>query len=431
MAALQNERQSDSSDPAPRLVLVVEPDSRERSRIIELARQAFGRQVLIRGQKSEPEGSTARELKPGDVVIASVALADGKPPHWVRHLCDRAGSPVVIVLTDEEDCDLIARAIRHGVHDCLVKRDLRPSDLARAANRAILHTRLAQQNAKMVDQLRKSNAELDHFVRAMSHDMNANLMVLEDSLRRLKKSHDNAALNEISDGFAHVDACLRESHRFVDDLVTVAKSGKVPTDPSRVELSELVRDVLYQQRSLIQKRGAEVTVDPRLPAVWCHESRVKEILINLIRNALLHGGDHTAPKLAIVGAEPPDGAPKSGYCWVRVYDNGPGISDADRQAIFRPGHRLPNSQAAGTGHGLAIVKKSVEHYGGTVCVDPLCRRGFAVLFSLPEALTVRPPHGAHVREKKQHAARAQQRHKTPSHRIAANHIEPIERPRSR
>jgi len=245
-----------------------------------------------------------------------------------------------------------------------------------------------------------TKAELDHLVRALSHDMSANFMLLENSFWQLKKSlrvlsengrprdEDGDLEGTLGRRVAHVDACLRESKRFLDDLVHLAKTGKVEMEPGRVELTAVVDEVLFEQRELLLERGVEVTVRPLLPAVWCNEGRVKQIVTNLVRNAVHHGCDPIEPRMTI-GPLPSDSIlhveaddTMTGFA---VHDNGPGIPRRHRREIFLPGRRLAQSAADGSGMGLAIVKKIVDHYGGSVCVDPECDEGTTFLVTLPSA----------------------------------------------
>ncbi len=399
MATPKNRNTTSPLFGAPRRVAVVEYDRIERERMVRLAREALGNDIAIDAWSDDNWTDQFDSLAAEDVLIAGIPSRAHVLPPWFTWLVDSPQHPAIILLIDDEDDELVASAIENGAADCLVKHELLSRDLARAVHRALGQRRLAIENAKMVEQLRCTNSDLDHVVRALSHDMNANLMVLEDSVRQLKKSHEAESLAEVSENFAHVDACLQESHRFVDDLVMLAKGGRLPTEPERVELGRIARDVIYEQRALVERRGVKVTIDPRLPAVWCHPSRAKEIVVNLVRNALLHGGSEHSPQLAMVRAEAPEGMSQNGYTWVRIYDDGAGIPDSARETIFEPGQRLAGRGAEGSGLGLSIVKKAIEQYGGTICVDPLCGEGFALLFSLPAVALVGPPHRTRVREK--------------------------------
>lgn len=225
---------------------------------------------------------------------------------------------------------------------------------------------------------------MDHFVRALSHDMAANFMVLEDSLRRLKRKLGHNPLAELTENFAHVEACLRESKRFLDDLVQLGRTGTVDMQAELVPLGPLVREVIFEQRPLLDERGIEVTVAVHLPTVCCNEVRLRQIFTNLIRNAARHGCAASSPQIEIHQIDPPTGA-DSRFVWLRVYDNGRGIPPAAREEIFLPGKRLASAHQDGSGMGLAIVRKAIAHYGGTIFVDANCHEGTAFLFSLPKS----------------------------------------------
>lgn len=234
-------------------------------------------------------------------------------------------------------------------------------------------------------------AEVTKLVGALSHDMAANLMVLESSLKRLKKSHGEKSLGDVASQFAQVDACLRETKRFLDDLRQLSRSGQVQLTPSTLKLEAVVRGVVEEQAALFAERKVCVEIATPLPAVWCNESRLKQVLTNLLRNAALHGCDANAPRIEIsaVMAAEGDRAAKSpaGSIWIRVHDNGPGIPAEHRQAIFEPGRRLEHTKAPGTGLGLSIVAQNVAQMGGRVWIDAESP-GTAFVFSVPAAAAV-------------------------------------------
>lgn len=244
-----------------------------------------------------------------------------------------------------------------------------------------------ERHRHLMSQARQSHEEVDHLVRALSHDMGANFMVLDHSFERLKGLLGRlGGQGEVEEAVCHVEACLRESRRFLDDLVRLAKTGTVEMDPARLEMTRVVDEVLFEQRGLLAERKVQIDVRRPLPLVWCNEHRLKQVLTNLVRNAVRHGCHPDRPQVVISSAESLFGRSASvdrRFAWLRVWDNGPGIPAQFQQEIFLPGRRLEGAQGEGSGMGLAIVKKTVEHYGGTVRVDADCRDGTAIVFSLP------------------------------------------------
>jgi signal transduction histidine kinase len=230
----------------------------------------------------------------------------------------------------------------------------------------------------MVRQLRESHDELQHFVRALSHDMNVNLLLLQASVQELKKGLGPTPLPQVERDVALVDACLKQSRRFLNDMVELGKTGAVQVEPDRVDLQAVVDEVLFEQRAPLQEASVTVHVERPLAAVWCNADRVKQIVVNLLRNAVKHGCDRQAPRITIAAAA--DGADRVA---LRIHDNGPGIPRRYHREIFLPGRRAPGCAADGSGMGLAIVKKIADLYQGDAYVDSACAQGTAMVVTLP------------------------------------------------
>ena len=245
---------------------------------------------------------------------------------------------------------------------------------------------LRREHAQVLQRLQKTHEEVNHFVRALSHDMNVNLILLQTSFQELKKALEKVLPTGIEPDVALVEACLRQSRRYLDDLVELGNTGTVQVQPSRVELSVVIDEVLFEQRPLRDQRQVEVVVPQPLPAVWCNADRVKQIVVNLLRNAVKHGCDRQQPRILVsAGVEespPPEtGLPKR--VALRIHDNGPGIPRRYHQDIFLPGRRAPGCAPEGSGMGLAIVKKIADLYGGDAYVDPHGTPGTTMVVCLP------------------------------------------------
>ena len=185
---------------------------------------------------------------------------------------------------------------------------------------------------------------------------------------------------------AHVRACLDESKRFLGDLARLARTGSVEMQSTRVGLAEVVDEVLFEQRELLAQRNVRVEVARPLGHVWCNRQRVKQIVTNLIRNAIKHGCDpecpaiHVAAERAQVSSRNRGGGP---LVVLRVHDNGPGIEPAQRQRVFLPGVRLRRGGGRGVGHGTGHRpqdRRALRRHG---VGGRARRRGTAILVSLP------------------------------------------------
>lgn len=224
----------------------------------------------------------------------------------------------------------------------------------------------------------------EYLIRALSHDMNANFMVLEGSFSQLSKSIGISSTEELLEQAAHVKACLNESRRYLEDLVDLAKTGTVDMEPDSVDLRQAIEEVVYAQNDLIRSRGVLLKIKGKMPTLWCNRKRVKQILTNLIRNALKYGCDPQQPEITICATSPSETMSS-----LQVHDNGSGIPEDFQEKIFLPGVRLPSATSEGSGMGLAIVRRIAEHYGGTVRLHSNPSDGTTFFVHLPILFSVK------------------------------------------
>jgi signal transduction histidine kinase len=258
---------------------------------------------------------------------------------------------------------------------------------------------LSQQADRLARSVGSVESQVDQLLGTIAHDLGANLLIAETSCRDLQRAlaDDPRAAAEAA---THLAACLRQSRRFLADVGTLARTGSVSMEAARVDLDAAVRDVLFEQKDLLAERGVRVDVRGPLGTAWAHPLRARQVLTNLVRNALRHAFDgwlgssaaspqRDEPRIEIAPTMPPEFdrglPPRGGRLWLRLSDNGRGIPPAWRQRVFQPGQRAPGAAEDGSGLGLAIVRRIIEYYGGTIHVDPQHAPGASFVFSLPAA----------------------------------------------
>ena len=175
-------------------------------------------------------------------------------------------------------------------------------------------------------------------------------------------------------GYA-VDGANR-MQELINDLLAYARLGRqdepfVPTDCA--EIFDATRDAL---KAVIEECGARVTCDA-LPRVLADRGQIQHLFQNLIGNAIKYRGKR--PPEVHVSAERRNGA------WIfAVRDNGIGIEPEYFERIFEVFQRLhTRSEQPGTGIGLAIAQKVVEHHGGRIWVDSRPGAGSTFYFTIP------------------------------------------------
>ncbi|MBI3978219.1 MAG: GAF domain-containing protein [Chloroflexi bacterium] len=233
-------------------------------------------------------------------------------------------------------------------------------------------TRLAAE----ADALRQLNHQKSLLLATVSHELRTPLTLVQGfsellCTRSYSPEDVRAMCRWINEG------AVRLSH-VVDDILGYSEieGGAVQLQAEAVLLADIVR----QSTDLFIESGHPITIDlpPDLPVVLADSGRCRQILTNLVGNAI---------KFSPGGAEVAISArAEDGYVRVSVRDRGPGVPPSERERIFEPFYRTENTHAAavpGTGLGLAIVRQLVRLHGGEVAVLDAPGGGSIFNFTLP------------------------------------------------
>jgi light-regulated signal transduction histidine kinase (bacteriophytochrome) len=164
----------------------------------------------------------------------------------------------------------------------------------------------------------------------------------------------------------------------INDLLAFSRVGRLGREPELVDADDLVAIAKANLAAGIEETGAEIEVVGDLPVVHGERSLLTLVFQNLIGNGIKFHGDDT-PRVRI-SAEPDDG-----FWRFTVADNGIGIDADYAERIFVIFQRLhPKDAYAGTGIGLAMCRKVVEHHGGRIWLEPSANgSGATFRFTLP------------------------------------------------
>jgi signal transduction histidine kinase len=238
--------------------------------------------------------------------------------------------------------------------------------------------------------LAKVNQDLEEFTYAVSHDLKAPLrgisgfasMVIEDNATNL----DDAARENLT----IIMQGAEQMRRLIDDLLQLSRIGRTEDDAAEVSMLEEVREIESEMKFALQERGIVLNVASDLPVMHSGRVRIKQVLRNLIGNAVKYD-DGPNPVIEVGWHQNELGS----YTFF-VRDNGKGIDPRFHDRIFRVFQRLdPRQETEGTGIGLTICKKAVESLGGKIWVESEPGAGSTFFFSLPitnvEATHEQPP----------------------------------------
>ncbi len=238
--------------------------------------------------------------------------------------------------------------------------------------------RAQQELARKVEELARSNAELEQFAYVASHDLQEPLRMVASYTqllaRRYKGKLDSNADEFI--GFA-VDGAIR-MQLLVQDLLSYSRVTTKGQSFQLIDAKAACANALENLRTSIKDSNAIVNVGP-LPPVLADARQFMQLFQNLIGNAVKYCDERT-PEINV--AAKPDGDQ-----WLfSVQDNGIGIAPQYSERIFQMFQRLHTTKKhSGTGIGLAICRKIVERHGGKIWVEAQPGKGSTFVFTIPRA----------------------------------------------
>jgi len=229
-----------------------------------------------------------------------------------------------------------------------------------------------------VDELKRSNEELDQFASIASHDLQEPLRMVASYTQLLSKRY-SGKLDADADEFIAfaVDGASR-MQRLIKDLLAYSRVGTKGKELLDTSGEKALQQALVNLRSAIEESGAQVTYDP-LPVVLADEMQLIQLFQNLVGNAVKYQSADVIPVVHI-------SAKKAGDKWMfSVKDNGLGIDSQYFDKIFGMFQRLhKRDEYVGTGIGLAICKKIVERHGGIISVESQPGQGSTFSFALTD-----------------------------------------------
>ncbi|SFR69427.1 hybrid sensor histidine kinase/response regulator [Halogeometricum limi] len=190
--------------------------------------------------------------------------------------------------------------------------------------------------------LRQQNDRLEEFASVVSHDLRNPLNVVDGFVDLARETGDVSHLDRAAEALERMDT-------LVNDVLQLARQGRTVGETSSVD----VRGVAERAWAAVDTGDATLELGEHLATISADASRLTQVIENLVRNAVDHGGDDVRISIGSL----PD---RSGFY---VEDDGPGIPKDERATVFEQGHTTARS---GSGFGLSIVESIVEAHGWDV-----------------------------------------------------------------
>ncbi|WP_239988761.1 sensor histidine kinase [Paramagnetospirillum kuznetsovii] len=233
--------------------------------------------------------------------------------------------------------------------------------------------------ANLVNELHRSNQELEQFAYVASHDLRQPLRMISGYLGMLFKTLGPSLNDDTRTFFGFAIEGAKRLDRMIVDLLEYSRIGRQDAPQEPMNLNEVLADSSRHLEVAVSELGAAVTIAPNLPTIHGDRLELVRLFQNLIGNAIKYCAPDRMPRVEVTSSD-------GGTEWIlAVKDNGIGIGPDDLQRVFGIFQRLvTRDQYEGTGIGLAVCRKIAEHHGGRIWVESKADEGSTFFVAFPK-----------------------------------------------
>lgn len=303
-----------------------------------------------------------------DVLLLDLSLPDSEIKDTLPAVVGEFPDLPVVVLTSLNDLDYATELVQQGAQDFLVKTDLSGALLMRSITYAVERKRYATA-------LERSNADLRQFASTVAHEIRSPMAVIDSCfeilLRRYGDVFDDKTLNVVE----RTRDRVKDVATLVHDMLRFARVS--PESHFRTfDASQACDDALRMLEMEIRESRATVERG-ELPMIVGDSGLIRQVFQNLISNAIKYCSEQ--PVIRITCRE-------EGPVWLfTVTDNGVGIPERDRAAIFEIFKKVENhKRISGTGIGLSLSRRILEHHNGELWFESELGKGSTFYFTVPK-----------------------------------------------
>lgn len=230
---------------------------------------------------------------------------------------------------------------------------------------------------KLMEDLARSNKELDQFASIASHDLQSPLRTVAGFVELLGERYKGKLDEKADEYIARAVNGAKRMSVLIHDLYVYSRIGTQGKQLSRVSMGTLFEGAIDNLKEIIDENEAVITCD-QLPDVEGDDTQLVQLFQNLVGNAIKFRKKDAPPSIRISAER------KQGEWVFGVHDNGIGIEPRFYERVFVIFQRLHASEEyPGTGLGLALCKKIVERHGGRIWIESKPGEGSNFYFTMP------------------------------------------------
>jgi two-component system, LuxR family, sensor kinase FixL len=223
--------------------------------------------------------------------------------------------------------------------------------------------------------LEELNEELEQYASLASHDLKEPVRKIMLYSERLLNNLERQSVETTKAELSKILGSAVRMKALISGIADFARAGNKTIQYERVNLNEVLKDVLTDLELTIAEKQAKITHED-LPTIDAIKIQMHQLFLNIISNALKYSKDHESPVIRIEKEETPD------HVRIRISDNGVGFENSLAEKVFQPFQRLKSANTEGSGIGLTICKKIVQAHGGKISVESVPGDGSQFIFTL-------------------------------------------------
>jgi len=313
---------------------------------------------------------------PLDQCPMALAVREGRPIRGTEIIIERPDGSRSFVLPHPDPIRDAAGAVVGAVNMLVDLTDRKQAEEAIRELNEALEARVQERT----QQLEQANRELEAFSYSISHDLRAPVRAISGFAQIIHEDHGHQLEGEVARLFKVISTSARRMGELIDDLLAFSRLNAAELERLPVDMTALAQAVLADLLRDLREGQASIRLTD-LPETMGDESMLRQVLTNLLSNALKFSREAASPTVEIGARQ------EAGETTYFVRDNGVGFDMKYAPKLFKVFQRLHNAdQFEGTGVGLAIVQRIIQRHGGSVWAESSPDKGATFFFSLPRAL---------------------------------------------
>ncbi len=335
---------------------------------------SFRRLYEIYTAKSAAEGLKILQNLPVEVIIADQKMPETTGVEFFKSISGSYPDPIRILLTGYTDIAALADAINHGDIYRYITKPWNDLELHNSIKNAYDAYRSKIDLRNKVEELEKTNDELNRFIYSISHELRAPLVSVIGIINLVKME---GLYNSSGEYWELVESCSNKLDYYIQKTLQYYKNNKIATNNTAIDFQKLVDDIIAL--NAYNDKDTRFKINIKQPQEFKGDAfRIEVILGNLISNAIKYQKQDESEKTVEITITANQNSAE-----ISIADNGLGILNEHLEKIFTQFFKNKNNQ--GSGLGLFIVKEALNKINGRISVSSNIDHGTTFKITIPNA----------------------------------------------